>query len=35
MPKRMSKASDPKYTIAIEKNPFSVKIIRKDNDVVM
>jgi len=35
MPKRTSKASDPKYTVAIEKDPFSLKIIRKDNDAVM
>lgn len=35
MPKRTSKASDPKYTIAIKKDPLSLKIRRKDNGVVM
>lgn len=35
MTKVMSKASDPKYRIVIEKDPFSLKIIRKESDAVM
>jgi len=35
MTKVMSKASDPKYRTVIEKDPFSLKIMRKDSDAVM
>lgn len=35
MPKATSKASDPKYKVEFEKDPFSLKILRKDNDAVL
>lgn len=35
MPSATSKASNAKYTVEFEKDPFSLKILRKDNDVIM
>nr|XP_058944408.1 maltase-glucoamylase-like [Pocillopora verrucosa] len=35
MPIATSKASNAKYTVEFEKDPFSLKILRKDNDVVI
>ena len=35
MPKATSKASDAKYTVEFKNDPFSLKILRKDNDAVL
>lgn len=35
MPKATSKASDPKYKVDFVRDPFSIKILRKDNDAVL
>ncbi|XP_020616218.1 maltase-glucoamylase, intestinal-like [Orbicella faveolata] len=35
MPKAMSKASDPTYTVEFKNDPFSLKILRKDTDAVL
>ena len=35
MPKATSKASDPTYTVKFNKDPFSLKILRKGNDAVL
>ena len=35
MPGATSKASDPKYTVKFENDPFSLKILRKGNDAVL
>ena len=35
MLKATSKASDPKYTVDIKKDPFSLQILRKDNGAVL